>query len=165
MSAHALKIRPVEGFDLPVLAALHEACFTALWDQRWSQRSFEEILRMPGAGARIAAIGTEPVGFAVARIAADEAELLLIGIRPEHRRAGLGRLLLDHMVEVLAAAGAVRLFLEVAESNRQAVAFYRAAGFAPVGRRPRYYFDEDALILAKSLDGEALRPDIAEDSK
>jgi ribosomal-protein-alanine N-acetyltransferase len=160
MSAHALKIRPVEGFDLPVLTALHAACFTAPWDQPWTQRSFSEVLQMPGTGARIAALGPEPVGFGVARVAADEAELLLIGIHPEHRRAGHGRVLLDHVVEALRVAGAARLYLEVAESNRAATAFYRAAGFTPVGRRPKYYEDEDALVLMK-----ALQADIAQTSK
>jgi ribosomal-protein-alanine N-acetyltransferase len=160
MSAQALIIRPVESFDLPVLTALHAACFAAPWDQPWTDRSFAEVLRMPGTGARIAALGPEPVGFAVARIAADEAELLLIGIHPEHRRAGHGRALLDHLVAALREAGATRLFLEVAESNRAATAFYRAAGFDPVGRRPRYYADEDALVLMK-----ALRPDIDQPSK
>jgi ribosomal-protein-alanine N-acetyltransferase len=151
MSAAVLKIRPVEGFDIPVLAALHAACFTAPWDQPWTELSFADVLKMPGAGARIAAIGPEPVGFAVARVAADEAELLLIGIHPEHRRAGHGRVLLDHVVEALRVAGAARLFLEVAERNPAATAFYGGAGFAPVGRRKKYYQDEDALVLMKAL--------------
>jgi len=160
MSANALKIRPVEGFDLPVLTALHAACFTAPWDQPWTQRSFAEVLQMPGAGARIAALEAEPVGFTVARVVADEAELLLIGIHPEHRRSGYGRLLLDHLVAALRSAGAARLFLEVAESNQAATAFYRAAGFEPVGRRPKYYEGQDALVLVK-----ALRSDIVQNSK
>jgi len=136
---------------MPVLAALHAACFTAPWDQPWTQRSFSEILQMPGAGARIAALGPEPVGFAIARIVADEAELLLIGVHPEHRRSGFGRMLLDNMAEALRKAGAAQLFLEVAEGNEAANAFYRGAGFAAVGRRPHYYQGQDALILAKAL--------------
>jgi ribosomal-protein-alanine N-acetyltransferase len=155
-----LKIRPLEGFEIPVLTALHAACFTAPWDQPWTERSFTDVLQMPGTGARIAALGSEPVGFAIARVAADEAELLLIGIHPAHRRAGHGRVLLDHLVEALRAAGAARLFLEVAESNRAGTAFYRAAGFDPVGRRRKYYQDEDALVLMK-----ALQPDLAQSSK
>lgn len=156
----ALIIRPVEGFDIPVLAELHAACFTARWDQPWTQRSFAEILQMPGAGARIAALESEPIGFAVARIAADEAELLLIGIHPAHRRGGHGRVLLEHVVDALRAAGAAKLFLEVAESNQAATAFYRAAGFEPVGRRPKYYENEDALLFMK-----ALKTSIAQTSK
>jgi ribosomal-protein-alanine N-acetyltransferase len=154
MSAHALKIRAVESFDLPVLAALHEACFTARWDQPWTQRAFAEVLQMPGAGACIAAVGAEPVGFAVARVAADEAELLLIGVHPEHRRAGHAGMLLEHLVAVLQAAGAARLFLEVAEANAAAIAFYRRAGFEPVGRRAKYYANQDALALVKALNGD-----------
>lgn len=153
-----LIIRPVESFDIPVLLTLHQAAFTAPWDQRWSERSFAEILRMPGAGARIAALGTEPVGFVLARIAADEAELLLIGIHPAHRRQGLARALLDHVIAELRGSGVTRILLEVAESNQAALALYRAAGFRAVGRRPRYYQGEsaaDALILALPLEAAA----------
>jgi ribosomal-protein-alanine N-acetyltransferase len=154
MSAAPLKIRTVEGLDLPVLTALHEACFTAAWDQRWSQKSFAEVLAMPGAGARIAAIGSEPIGFALARIAADEAELLLIGIHPEYRRGGYGSTLLRHVVDALQRAGARQVFLEVAEHNQAAAQFYRARGFRQVGRRAGYFGGEpavDALVLARSL--------------
>jgi ribosomal-protein-alanine N-acetyltransferase len=154
MSAPVLKIRAVEVFDLPVLAALHAACFSAPWDQPWTERSFSDVLQMPGAGARIAAVGSAPVGFAVARVAADEAELLLIGIHPDYRHAGHGRALLEHLIAALRGAGAARVFLEVAESNQAASAFYRAAGFAPVGRRARYYAGQDALVLMKALPGD-----------
>jgi len=68
--------------------------------------------------------------------------------------------LLDHLIRALREAGATQLFLEVAESNRAATGFYRAAGFDPVGRRPKYYADQDALVLMK-----ALQPDIAQTSK
>jgi ribosomal-protein-alanine N-acetyltransferase len=156
MSAPQLKIRAVDGFDLPVLVALHEASFTADWDQRWSQQSFADVLAMPGAGARIAAIGTEPIGFALARIAADEAELLLIGIHPEHRRGGHGRALLRHVLDALQRAGARAVFLEVAERNVAATRFYGAMEFRQVGRRPGYFHGEtavDALVMARSLGG------------
>jgi ribosomal-protein-alanine N-acetyltransferase len=150
----ALTIRPAESFDLPVLAALHDACFTALWDQHWTQQSFKDVLGMPGAGALIAAIGSEPVGFAVARVAADEAELLLIGIRPEYRRGGHARALLEHMLAALGRGGARAVFLEVAEPNTPALRFYEDLGFREVGRRANYFRRQtavDALVLARDL--------------
>jgi ribosomal-protein-alanine N-acetyltransferase len=149
-----LAIRPVESFDLPVLAGLHAACFTAAWDQHWSGQSFADVLAMPGAGAVIAAIGSEPVGFAVARIAADEAELLLIGTRPEYRRGGHGRALLTHMLSVLKRGGAKQVFLEVAEPNTAGLRFYESLGFREIGRRPDYFRGArtvDALVLARPL--------------
>jgi [ribosomal protein S18]-alanine N-acetyltransferase len=154
-----LTIRPAEGFDLPVLALLHAACFTAPWDQYWSQQSFADVLAMPGAGALITAIGSEPVGFALARIAADEAELLLIGTRPEYRRSGHGQALLEHMLSALERGGAGQVFLEVAEPNIAALRFYRGLGFREVGRRPGYFRGElpvDALVLARPA-GDAVR--------
>ena len=158
VDAAAPTIRAADSFDLPILAVLHEACFTAPWDQHWSQQSFAEILQMPGTGARILAIGAEPIGFAVARVAADEAELLLIGILPGHRRAGHARTLLEHLLAELRAAGATEIFLEVAASNPAAATFYRETGFRTVGRRPGYYRGQppiDALVLARGLNGAA----------
>jgi ribosomal-protein-alanine N-acetyltransferase len=152
-----LSIRPVESFDLPVLAELHTVCFTAAWDQRWTQQSFADVLAMPGAGALIAAIGSEPVGFAVARIAVDEAELLLIGTRPEYRRGGHGRALLAHMLSVLKEGGAAQVFLEVAEPNTAGLRFYESLGFHAIGRRPDYFRGEqtvDALVLARPLTSD-----------
>src|SRR5262249_37536249 len=150
---------PVEGFDIPVLAALHAACFTASWDQHWTEQSFKDVLGMPGAGALIAAIGSEPVGFALARIAADEAELLLIATRPDYRRGGHGHALLEHMLGVLQRGGAKQVFLEVAEPNAGALRFYQASGFREVGRRAGYFRGEttvDALVLARDI-GDAVR--------
>src|SRR5581483_4570541 len=129
-------------------------CFTEAWDQRWTQKSFAEVLAMPGAGARIAAIGAEPIGFALARIAADEAELLLIGIHPDYRRGGHGGALLRHVLDALQRAGARQVFLEVAEHNIAADRFYRAMGFRQVGRRAGYFQGAkpvDALVLARPL--------------
>jgi ribosomal-protein-alanine N-acetyltransferase len=133
---------------------LHAVCFTAPWDQHWTQQSFKDVLGMPGAGALIAAVGSEPVGFAVARVAADEADLLLIGTRPEYRCAGHGRALLEHMLTALKRGGATQVFLEVAEPNAGALRFYRGLGFRDVGRRPDYFRGEstvDALVLARPV--------------
>jgi ribosomal-protein-alanine N-acetyltransferase len=154
VAATSLTIRPVESFDVPVLAVLHAACFTAAWDQNWNETSFKDVLAMPGAGALIAAIGSEPVGFALARVAADEAELLLIGTRPEYRRGGHGRALLERMLASLKRGGATQVFLEVAEPNDAALRFYRELGFREIGRRPDYFRGEstvDALVLARRL--------------
>jgi ribosomal-protein-alanine N-acetyltransferase len=149
-----LQIRPIEVFDIPVLTDLHAICFTDPWDQPWTARSFAEILAMPGAGGRIAAIGDEPIGFAIARIAADEAELLSIGVHPEWRRAGHGASLLAHMLQALGAGGAVRVFLEVAAPNLKARELYRKAGFESVGSRPKYYPVQASI--AASIDNVAI---------
>ncbi len=97
-----------------------------------------------------------PAGFCLAQTALDEAELLTLAVLPEARRKGVGKSLLASLETALVQAGATRLFLEVSEDNRAALALYRSAGFHPTGRRKSYYRDRkgtsaDALILSKML--------------
>lgn len=130
-----------------VLAALHAACL----EEAWSAADIGTLLRQPGVFAALVS-DAAPVGFMLWRIAADEAEILSLGVLPAARRHGIATALLEAAVVSLLAAGVASLFLEVAEDNRAALAFYRAHGFGEVGRRSRYYRrtrgpDTDALVL------------------
>jgi ribosomal-protein-alanine N-acetyltransferase len=120
---------------LAVLARLHVQCFA----DPWSSQSMAEVLSSPGAYAGIALAGDSPVGMALARVVADEAELLTLCVLPPSRRHGFGALLLDDVMRRAQAAGALRIFLEVAEDNDPARALYGRLGFVAVGRRPDYY--------------------------
>lgn len=53
-------------------------------------------------------------------------------VAPRHRRAGIGRRLLQHVVTQAHAAGARRLSLHTETGNTAALALYTAAGFQPV---------------------------------
>ena len=139
---------------LPLVAALHAECFP---EQPWSEAALAGLWGNPGTFGWIAALGGEPAGFVVARLLADEAEILTLGVRPGARRRGLAA----HLVRAAAAsartAGARRMHLEVAESNAAARATYGRSGFAEAGRRRGYYRSEqgaavDALLLALRLD-------------
>lgn len=102
--------------------------------------------------ANTAALETEPAGFLIARGAADEAEILTIGVRADYRGRGFGRALLEHAAESLREAGVLRLFLEVDETNAPALALYRGLGAVAVGRRPGYYENGgDAAVLRLDL--------------
>ena len=129
----------------PLLAALHAACFSR--GQVWNEPAMAELLLMPGCFAL-----AEADGLALARVAADEAELLTIGVLPQARRQGVGLALLRAAATEAARLGALRLFLEVALANTPARALYAQAGLVEVGRRRRYYPDgDDALVLAVPL--------------
>jgi ribosomal-protein-alanine N-acetyltransferase len=89
-------------------------------------------------------------------MAADEAEILSIGIDPTHRGRGLSRdLLLTHLGH-LAGRGIRTIFLEVEENNQPARRLYEWAGFSVVGRRERYYQEPggqqlNALLMRRDL--------------
>ena len=134
------RLRAAGAFDIQVLAGLHRAAFE---DQPgaevWDTAALAELLAMPGALALIAEAGAAPLGFALGRVAAEEAELLTLGVRPAVRRLGLGRALIDALATRSLALGARKIFLEVAEDNTAARNLYLAAGFQEVGRRRGYY--------------------------
>ncbi len=137
----------------PVIAALHAACFD---DEPWSEQDVAELLAMPGAIAVLALDGGAPLGFALARAAAEDCELLSIGVISAARRGGVGRRLLHAVFNRAANAGAARLFLEVAADNRAARALYRREGFTRIGSRKGYYRRPggpagDAVVLARRL--------------
>ena len=144
----APRLRLAGAFDLQVLAGLHRAAFE---DQPgaeiWEAAALAELLAMPGALALIVEVGAAPpakppaalLGLALGRVAAEEAEVLTLGVCPAARRLGLGRALIDAMVARTLALGARRVFLEVAEDNKAARSLYAAAGFREVGCRPAYY--------------------------
>ncbi len=152
-------IRAASAGELGQLAALHAVCFTEAWDAD----AFATLLAMPGAFALIAEEPEHdtPSGFLMIRGAGDEAEIITLGVLPERRRRGLARQLLFGGMRKAASCGARRLFLEVAADNATALALYRTAGFAQVGRRADYYHRADgdmaALVMARdiTIDGGA----------
>jgi len=136
-----LRIEPAGPSHLALLAELHAGCFT----ERWDALAFAKLLATPGAFALLAVDDEMPLGFALARLAGGEAELLSIGVPPPGRRRGTGAALL---AAVRARVGAAPLFLEVAAGNAAAIALYSAAGFRQVGRRAAYYANrQDALVM------------------
>lgn len=76
-----------------------------------------------------------------------EAEILTISVRPHLRRQGIGSAMLTALCERAKATGAEKIFLEVRASDTGAQALYAQAGFVQAGIRPRYYHDDDAIIM------------------
>jgi [ribosomal protein S18]-alanine N-acetyltransferase len=139
-------MRPATPAAAAAMAAIHGAAFPT--EQAWNAPAFAAQLALPGVFGRLDPRG----GLVLARVAAEEAELLTLAVAPPARRAGLGRALLAAALAEAAARGARTMFLEVAVSNQVALALYSAAGFTAVGRRPRYYADgQDALVLRAAL--------------
>jgi ribosomal-protein-alanine N-acetyltransferase len=136
------------------LANLHAGLFDAPWDAA----AFTNLLSHPGSTAFLARVGApqQTTGFILGQLAADEAEILTLGVGKASQRNGVGRRLVDALGRAAKRAEAKRLFLEVAEDNGPALALYRKLGFAEVGRRKGYYEREggpaqDALTLALTL--------------
>lgn len=127
------------------LAALHAACFTS-HPPPWPASGFAGLLADPAVFLIEA-----PQALLLGRAAAGEAELLTLATAPAARRHGYARRLLAEFDAEARRRAALTAFLEVAEDNAPARALYAGAGWAQVGRRPRYYGPTAALILRKDL--------------
>jgi [ribosomal protein S18]-alanine N-acetyltransferase len=143
MGTAVITIRPMDADDLVEVAALE----TALQPRPWSEQVFRDEL---DADNRIYLVTTGSdgiVGFAGAMVIGDEAHITNLLVADRSRREGIGRKMLVALIEAAVAQGARHLTLEVRTTNMPARALYAQLGLAPVGIRPRYYGDDDALIL------------------
>ena len=149
--------------EAPLLAALHASCFAQAWDEA----AMAQFIAGPDTLCLLAAAVDEsagaPAGFLIARKAADEAELLTLGILPACRRRGLARALMRAAMDALRSSGATQLFLEVEDGNQAALHLYNSLGAVRVGQRKGYYrHGADAAIFSLALstspedDGTAL---------
>lgn len=128
------------------LSAIHARAFPA--DEFWNERIIAGQLSQPGIFGLIDPRG----GMLLARVAADEAEILTVAVVPERRQQGLGGGLLTRAAEEARTRGALRIILEVSTRNPAARGLYQQSGFQQVGRRRAYYADgSDALIMARPL--------------
>jgi ribosomal-protein-alanine N-acetyltransferase len=145
-------VEPATPRDAPRLAQLHGESF----HRGWGEGEFEAMLIERNTLVHRLRAGGKIIGFAVSRMAADEAEILSIAVAASHRGRGLSReLLLTHLGH-LAGRGVRSVFLEVEENNQPARRLYERAGFGVVGRRERYYRQPDgeqlnALLMRRDL--------------
>jgi ribosomal-protein-alanine N-acetyltransferase len=145
-------VEPATPRDAARLAQLHGESF----HRGWGEAEFEAMLAERNTLLHRLRIGRKITGFAVSRIAADEAEILSIAVAASHRGRGLSRnLLLTHLGH-LAGRGVRSVFLEVEENNQPARRLYERAGFTVVGRRERYYREANgeqlnALVMHRDL--------------
>ena len=119
----------------------------------WSESDLNRMGELSGVTALVTLEAGRILGIVIGRRVADEAEILNLAVRPENRRQGEGRKLVQRAVEDFRSCGVGRLFLEVRESNTGAIAFYKHLGFQIVGSRKDYYQEprESALIMELRL--------------
>ena len=137
--------------DVPAAAAI-EASVQAF---PWTESLFYQSLKDDHSAWVMEEAG-QIIGFAVSSQVLDEASLLTIGVRPDWQRQGLGRQLIECVIEQASGQGAAVLFLEVRKSNKGARSLYRRMGFVETGVRKGYYraLDgrEDAILMALTVD-------------
>jgi len=136
--------------DLRRVADIEQVSFS----DPWSARTFGSLIEEPRVYFAVARDGADRViGYIVAWMVADEAEIANLAVAPEARRGGVGRSLLDAALDTARGHGVHTVYLEVRESNAAARALYARRGFVEIGRRRGYYRRplEDAILLRSEI--------------
>ncbi len=140
-------IRRMREEDLAAVAELEKECFTPCWSfdllESGLFSNFDEYF--------VFEQDEQVLGYCNLRLIADEGEIERICVRPGFRGLGVGRMLMNEMINSAWWHGARGITLEVRESNDPARRLYEAFGFIEQGVRKNYYSDpvEDAIIMWK----------------
>lgn len=134
----------VERHIMPILDIEKESQASA-----WSEQSFRNELGHKHGIFIVATKGDKVLGYAGAWILVDEAHITTLAVKPETRKQGLGKLLMEELLKRSVQQGATCSTLEVRVGNVAAITLYRKIGFVESGIRKDYYPDnkESALVM------------------
>ena len=147
-------LRDMRRDDLAAVLDIERRSFA----QPWSRAFFEKELATPFA--RLVVVEEEAVprphvvGYACRWRVTDEVHLLNVAVHPERRGFGIGRVLVEAVLDESRAAAARLISLEVRAGNVVARRLYRRLGFVDVGLRRGYYAPgQDAIVMELRMDG------------
>lgn len=150
MAVTPLTVRRMEVADVPAVLTLERQIFPT----PWTADMLGEELRGPGRVYCVVEESGGIVAYGGVMVVEQDAHVMNLAVVPAARRRGLATALLLQLIDEALDMGASHVTLELRVSNRPARALYEKFGFTPVGVRPRYYANEDALVMwALDVDG------------
>lgn len=145
-----LSLRPMQMDDLDAIMQIEPT----IYSHPWTRGNFSDSLNS-GYSAWVLECGGEIIGYALMMMVMDEAHLLNLSVAKPNQKQGLGRYLLEHMIEKARQYKAANMFLEVRPSNVSAIALYENMGFCEMAVRRGYYpahnGREDAVLMGLAL--------------
>jgi [ribosomal protein S18]-alanine N-acetyltransferase len=150
MTPRAITIRPAEPRDAQAVATMSRDFIESGLGWKYDAARVLRAMRDRDTLAVVACEGTKAgggasssrgavAGFAIMEFGDERAHLVLLAVRPSHRRLGIGQRLLDWLLESARVAGMASIHLELRAGNDAARRFYRAMGFYETVLVPGYY--------------------------
>lgn len=145
-----VQFRQMNPSDLSEIMTIERASFSS----PWSSRFFLQELGVPCARSLLAIIEGKTVGYIIYWLLPSEVDIHNLAVHPTYRRKGVGRSLLQSVINEARRHGSSRVTLEVRKSNEAAQLLYRSLGFVGQGVRKGYYSDDGEDALAMALEFE-----------
>ncbi|PPD17249.1 MAG: ribosomal-protein-alanine N-acetyltransferase [Methylotenera sp.] len=144
------QLRPMQMTDLDAVMAIEPTIYT----HPWTRGNFSDSINS-GYSAWVLVTNQKIIGYALLMMVLDEAHLLNLSVAKDQQKQGLGRYLLEHMLQIAKNHKAANMFLEVRPSNISAIALYENMGFCEMAVRRGYYpahnGREDAVLMGLAL--------------
>lgn len=144
------QFRPMQMDDLDAVMAIEPY----IYPYPWTRGNFSDSLSS-GYSAWVLMANEKIIGYALVMMVLDEAHLLNLSVAKPYQKQGLGRLLLEYMIQIARNKQAANMFLEVRPSNISAIALYENMGFNEMAIRRGYYpaanGREDAVLMGLAL--------------
>ena len=146
MTAHAITVRLAEARDAQAIALMSRDLVESGLGWKYDAARVLKALRDRETLAPVACDRGRIAGFAVMEFGDERAHLVLLAVRPAQRRLGIGRRLLEWLVQSARTAGIASLHLELRAGNEAAQRIYRAMGFDETIVVPGYYRGREAAL-------------------
>jgi ribosomal-protein-alanine N-acetyltransferase len=138
--------------DAPAIASLTRDRIEQGLGWSWTAPRVMRSTRDHETNVLVARQGAASLGFGIMKYHDDEAHLLLLAVRTECSRRGVGRAMMGWLEQVAMVAGVGQVVLEARASNGGARAFYARLGYREVQQVSGYYQGREACVrLAKDL--------------
>ena len=144
--------REANAFDLPVFVSLDKELFPY---SPWSAAQYKEEFSSPTRHFVVALDEQESIiGYAgVFAPGAAEADILTVGVVPEHRGQGIAKALMALLTNWAKAQGSTAMMLEVKTDNADAIGLYEALGYSKLNIRKDYF--------GSGLDAQVMRLELS----
>ncbi len=147
-----MNVRKCKYEDILAVSELEKECFKG---ESWNFGTIASAFGNSSYEMLVAEEGGEIIGYGCTCTTLDTCDLENVLVAEEYRRGGVGRAILNALLDNAKERGAEKVFLEVRVSNSAAMRLYLSCGFYGVHARTRYYSDgEDCLVMVKELNRE-----------
>lgn len=147
-----MNIRRCKYEDILRISELENECFAG---ESWSFGTIASAFENSAYTMLVAEDNGEVIGYGCACTTLETCDLENVLVAEEYRRSGIGKAVVNALLDDAAERGAEKVFLEVRVSNSAALRLYLSCGFKGVHARTRYYSDgEDCLVMVKEFNRE-----------
>ena len=121
------------------------------FDDYWNYSILKEELLSQNSYYIVAKYNNKIVGFAGIKVILDEADIMNIVVKKSYRNNGIGRSLLENLINLSLSLDCNSITLEVNEENQSAINLYTKFNFKKIGIRKNYYKDKNGIIMKKDI--------------